>query len=367
MRRSPLDGWSREHGARMMEFAGWELPLQYTSIKDEHRSVREAAGLFDISHMAQLDVSGKAALDWLQWILPNNADVPPGAGVYSPICNPQGGVIDDAYAFMLSTERFFLVLNASREEADLAWLREHQWPEAAFRVRDERAAMALQGPLSEPILTAIVPDASSLQRNAIIEREINAAPVLISRTGYTGEDGFELFMSADVALPVWDALFEAGRPRGLVAAGLGARDTLRLEMGYPLYGHDADETTTPYEIGYGWTVKLGKSSDFIGRKALLHQKQCGAPRKLIGLVLDEPGVPREGWQVRSEGRIAGRVTSGTHSPTLNQGICLALVEAGAGSPYTLEARGRQIATHEVKLPFYRKDAGARTLQEVNLH
>ncbi|MCC6484929.1 MAG: glycine cleavage system aminomethyltransferase GcvT [Armatimonadetes bacterium] len=362
---SPLDAWHREHGGRMVDFAGWELPVQFSSVIQEHIAVRQAAGLFDISHMAQADVSGPRALDWLQYMLPNNIDVKVGRGVYSPMCNFQGGIIDDLYVFRLGEERFFLVMNASREEADLAWLRQHQFSEVTLDARSSRAGIALQGPHAEAVLSAVVPEATSLSRNGVIETELTQARVIVSRTGYTGEDGFELFVPAVSAAAIWEALYKSGQHFGLVAAGLGARDTLRLEMGYPLYGHEGSENCTPYDIGYGWTVKLQKNSDFIGREALESQQRTGIEHKLIGLILDERGVPRQGWTVTSDGRARGVVTSGTHSPSLNRGICLALVDSGAGEPYKLEHNGKTFSAHAVELPFY-KEAGARRRQELIL-
>lgn len=341
-----------------MEFAGWELPVQFTSVIAEHKAVRSQAGLFDISHMAQVFVEGPASLAWLQRMVTNDvAQTPPGRGLYAYLCNEQGGVVDDIYVFRLNQNRFFLVMNASREEAGLGWLRRHIDDGVDILPRGDRGALALQGPLASEIVTAIFPPAANLGRNEIAEIETGGRQVLVSRTGYTGEDGFEVFSQGGGIQGMWNTLWQAGAPLGMVPAGLGARDTLRLEAGYPLYGHELDEDTSPFEIGYGWAVKLDKDAEFPGSDALRREEAQGSKRKLIGLSLIDRGVPREGCPVYAKGSRVGQTTSGTFSPSLERGICMALVDSREAGPFSIELHGRRLAAEHVKLPFYRRERG----------
>lgn len=354
LKLSPLDAWHREHGARMVDFAGWSLPVQFTSIIKEHQAVRSAAGLFDISHMAQVLVKGRAAESWLQTLLTNDVAIPEGRGVYSFMCNESGGVLDDLFVYRLAEERFLLVMNASREAEDLEWLRARAAADVKVVPQPERGALALQGPASEGIMASAAPDAAAMSRRGAVLCHIADQNVLVSRTGYTGEDGFEVWAEqAEGIVAVWDALWQAGIDNGLVAAGLGARDTLRLEMGYPLYGHELDEQTTPLEAGYGWAVKLDKGVTFTGMEALGREREAGSTRRLAGLVLEGRAVAREDSRVFSDGHPAGTVTSGTFSPSLGKPVALAYLDSSAQGPYTVEAHGRSSAAAEVKLPFYR--------------
>lgn len=357
-RKTPLDAWHRANGAKMVEFGGWEMPLQYSTLMAEHLAVRSAAGLFDISHMAQIEVSGGGAEGWLQSIFTNDVAMEPGRGVYSLMCNPAGGVIDDVFVFRLEPTRYFIVSNASRERADLAWLRSHSSPGAAVGARAARGALAIQGPAAPAILVRVAPEAAQIGRNRIARVSIAGRDALVSGTGYTGEEGFEVFTSADSILPVWETVWAAGQPGGLAPAGLGARDTLRLEMCYPLYGHELDEITSPYEAGYGWAVKPGKPVPFIGQEALRREKETGGKTRLAALVLLERGVAREGAQVFSGGERVGEVTSGTFSPSLEKAICLARVSRGAKQPFCVDIRDRRLPAQEVPKPFYNRAAGA---------
>lgn len=353
LRQSPLASWHHHNLGRMVNFGGWELPVQYSSIIAEHRAVRQSAGIFDISHMTQAYVEGSSASEWLQEMMTNDiAKATEGKGVYTAMCNDHGGVIDDLYVFGLGSSKYFLVMNASREEVDIAWLNAHLKKSVTVSCIDDRGGLALQGPKSAGIMGRISPDALELKRNEMLQMDIVGHSALISRTGYTGEDGFEVFTSADGILPIWEALWDVGHSDKLTAAGLGARDTLRLEMGYPLYGHELNEDISPFEIGYNWVVKLNKTAEFIGKGALLRELKAGSRRKLVGLILTQRGVPRERFPVMSDGVMVGMTTSGTHSPSLGKGICLALVEAEAKEPYSVEVGGKLTSAVEVKLPFY---------------
>ncbi len=338
----------------MVEFAGWRLPLMFTSIVEEHRAVRKRAGLFDISHMAQVMVEGPGAADWLQSLITNDIRLAPeGKGIYTFLTNDRGGVVDDGFVFHLQDGRFLLVFNASREAAVLEHLRSRVAAGVSVAPRLERAAIAVQGPLSPLVTEAVAPATGHLPRRGIAAATVAGAPVWISRTGYTGEDGFELFLHAERAPAVWQALVEVGRPHGLALCGLGARDTLRLEMGYPLYGHELDETTSPFEIGYGWAVKLDKGADFPGRDALLRERDAGPVRKLAGLLPESRITPREGCEVSCRGRVAGKVTSGTFSPSLQRPVCLAIVSADCDGEVAVQVRDRMIPARICALPFYR--------------
>lgn len=357
LRISPLDNWHRGHGARMMEFAGWSLPLQFTSILSEHQAVRSRAGLFDISHMAQMLVEGGEALEWLHCIITNDlfraAD---GVGTYTHLCNDAGGIIDDGYVFRLSQRRFFLVFNSSREQAVLDHLTKLLQPGVHLESVTDRGAMALQGPASAEIVGKVVPGITLPARRRIVETTVVGRHVLLSRTGYTGEDGFELFCRSEDTEALWEAIWRAGENDGLAAAGLGARDVLRLEMGYPLYGHELTEDVNPFEVGYGWAVKLEKPCSFPGRDALGRLAEHGPARKLVGLVLEDHGVPRQGNAVVQGDDVVGVVTSGTHSPMLGRGICLALVTSSASGPFSLEARGRRLRARQASPPFVQASA-----------
>ncbi len=357
-RKTPLYAWHRANGAKMVEFAGWEMPLQYSTLMAEHLAVRSAAGLFDISHMAQIEVSGGGAEGWLQSMCTNDVAVQPGRGVYSLMCNENGGVIDDVFVFRLEPTRFFIVSNASREQADLAWLRTHSRPDATLEVRTARGALAIQGAAAPAILVRVAPEAAQVGRNRIAQVSIAGRDSLVSGTGYTGEDGFEVFTTVDDILAVWEAVWAAGQSSGLVAAGLGARDTLRLEMCYPLYGHELNENISPYEAGYGWAVKPAKSVPFMGQEALRREKEAGSKTRLAALVLQERGVAREGAPVFSGGERVGEVTSGTFSPSFEKAICLARVSRGAKEPFCVDIRGRCLPAQEVAKPFYNRAAGA---------
>jgi aminomethyltransferase len=344
----------------MVDFGGWELPQQYTSIRDEHLAVRKVAGLFDISHMGRLYVEGDAAEKYLQSLLTNDlASLDPGHAIYTLMCKEDGGVIDDLVVYRETHDRFLVVVNASNREKDSAWMREHLPGGVTMEDRTlELSLIAFQGPSAHELLPADSTETNGIPYFGFQPGKVAGVPALISRTGYTGEDGFELFVESGRIADVWDAILEHGKARGVLPAGLGARDATRLEAALRLYGNDMDETVNPYEAGLGWTVKLAKG-DFIGRDALVKVKERGPRRSLVGLKTQPGDIPRHGAAVSREGRRVGAVTSGTHSFFLGHPIALALTEAPSfpvGEKLGVEVRGREASAEVVKLPFYRGSA-----------
>ncbi len=343
----------------MVDFGGWEMPQQYSSIRDEHFAVRQAAGLFDVSHMGRLWIAGPGAEAYLQRLLTNDvASVAPGHAIYTQMCRDDGGTIDDLVVYRETEERFLVVVNASNREKDVIWMHEHLPLDATLEDHTvDLSLIAFQGPLAHELL----PGSGTTDDIAYFgfrRGEVAGVPGLISRTGYTGEDGFELFVASDRVGAVWDAILDAGKQAGVLPAGLGARDATRLEAALRLYGNDMDETVNPYEAGLGWTVKLGKG-DFVGSDALRQVEAEGPRRNLIGLKTDPGNIARHGAAVMSQGRKVGVVTSGTHSFFLGYPIALAMVEAGTfrvGDSAAVEVRGREAPAEVVKLPFYRGSA-----------
>ena len=358
-RRTPLFDAHRALGARLVEFAGWEMPLCYRGAAEEHRAVRERCGLFDVSHMGEIELRGPAAAAVCQELTVNDVRrLRIGDGQYTVFCNERGGVLDDLIVFHLGPERYLLVVNAANTAADYAWVRAHAGERAEVVDRSaELALLALQGPEAELALRTLTAlDLTGLRPFAALEGSVAGVRTLVSRTGYTGEDGFELLVAASDAPPLWEAVLEATRRRDGLPAGLGARDTLRLEAGLPLCGTDMDETTTPLEAGLAWVVKLDKG-DFVGRAVLAEQAARGVTRRLVGLELAEPGVPRHGYPVWRDGAAVGTVTSGTRSPTLGTYIGLAYVSADTaapGTPVAVGIRGRRVPARVVARPFYRR-------------
>lgn len=359
LRRTSLYRLHVSSGARMVEFAGWEMPVQYAGIVEEHRAVRAAAGLFDVSHMGEVEVEGPGAFETVQHLVTNDtARLAIGQGMYTPMCAPHGGILDDLTVFRLGEQRFFFVVNAATTDKDFAWIKDHTRNAAARDRSAELALLALQGPKSQAILQRVTRTDMSPLRYFHSKDGIEVAGVacLVSRTGYTGEDGFEIAPPWDAAPKVWEALMEVGRPDGLVPVGLGARDTLRLEAGYMLYGNDIDETTTPLEAPLGWTVKLDKG-EFIGRAALLQQRERGVARKLVGFEMMERAIPRPDYLLLAGGTSVGRVTSGTFGPWVNKSIGMGYAQiayAAAGTEIAVEIRGRPARARVVRLPFYKR-------------
>ena len=369
LRRTPLYECHRELGARMVGFAGWEMPVQYAGVIEEHRAVRGAAGLFDVSHMGEVRVRGAGAERFLQRLTPNDvAQLVPGRAHYSGLLTDLGTYVDDLLIYRLAADDFLVVVNASNAARDLAWIREHGpdpegaegAPPADLEIADEGdrfALLALQGPRALAILEPLAsPGVAGLRYYGFLRGEVAGVPAILSRTGYTGEDGFELYLEPEGAPEVWRRLLAAGAPHGLVPAGLGARDTLRLEAAMALYGHEIDERTTPLEAGLSWVVKLGKG-DFLGRAPLLEQSEQGVRRTLVGFTVEGRGIARQGHGVLSGGEAVGEVTSGTWSPTLEKAIGMAYVPpalAAPGTPLELDVRGRKLPAAVVELPFYRR-------------
>ena len=356
-KRTPFHAWHRAAGAKLIEFAGFEMPVRYGGDVREHRCVRERAGLFDISHMGEFFVSGLDAGSYLNRMLTNDvASMAVGQALYSPMCRPDGGIVDDLLVYR-SSDHYMVVVNASNIGKDFGWLKQHCPGGVVLEDRSDRTALlAVQGPRAPEVLRGNAPGAAlDLGYYRFVEGKLFGIDAVIARTGYTGEDGFELYFDPRDAATVWNGLMEAGARVGLEPVGLGARDTLRLEMGYMLYGNDIDDTTTPLEAGIGWTVKLAKG-DFIGRDLLERQKAQGVMRKLVGIELDGRRVARHGMVVEAGGRAVGRVTSGSFSPSLEKPIGLAYVETALSAPGTeLEAvtDSTRLPLRLVRLPFWK--------------
>ncbi len=360
LRRTPLYDRHAAAGARFVEFGGWEMPVHYgDGIQAEHDAVRQRVGLFDVSHMGEIEIRGSGAVAAVDRLIANDLQAAEdGQAVYTPLCTPAGGIVDDLLVYRLAADHVFICCNASNREKDFAWIRDHLEGATAVDRGEDFAMLALQGRHAPAVLQPLTDlDLSALGRFRAVHAAVAGVPALVSRTGYTGEDGFELYVPADRAGAVWDALFAADP--ALRPIGLGARDTLRLEMKMCLYGQDIDETTTPLEAGLGWATKLA-AGDFIGRDALLAQKAAGIPRRLVAFRLDGKAIARHGYPVvDAEGQPIGQVTSGTRSPTLGVPIGLAYVPTGqhaVGAPIRIQVRNRVESGVVVKPPFVRPGA-----------
>lgn len=368
LKQTPLYPVYAEYGEpRMVEFAGWSMPVQFAGIQKEHQAVREHAGLFDVSHMGEFLVEGADSAAFLQFMTTNDVTkLKDGKCQYSFLCYPDGGVVDDLLIYRLSKDRYMLVVNAANIEKDFRWLQEHL-PEGDVTLRDiseETALLALQGPAAAAIVRAagagVVAELAPFRFLTGIT--VGGVACLVSRTGYTGEDGFEFYVPAGQAVTLWRTLMRAGEPFGLCPAGLGARDTLRFEACLPLYGQELSPSISPLEAGQGMFVKADKG-DFIGREALIRQLAEGVPRKLAGIEMVERGIPRSRYEVRSlDGEKIGEVTSGTQSPTLKKNIGLALIASGfaeIGTPVHVDIRGKLVRAEIVPTPFIQKKRGGQ--------
>ena len=358
LQRTPLYDRHVAAEAKIVPFAGFEMPVQYrTGITAEHRAVREAAGLFDVSHMGEFVVRGPQALDLVQHVSVNDAaQIEVGQAQYSAMCLENGCVVDDLLVYRFA-DRYMLVVNASNLDKDWNWIEGHA---QAFEceledVSNDTGLLALQGPAAREILRPLASiDVDDVKYYRFTEGEVSGVPAVISGTGYTGEDGFELYVGADDAPALWDALMEAGAGAGLLPVGLGARDSLRLEMGYALYGNDLDEQHTTLESGLGWVTKMSKG-DFVGREALAAQRESGVARRLVGMRLEGRGFPRPGYDIVHEGGVVGTVTSGTVSPSLGSGIAMGYVPVELSKPDTrlqIDLRGRPVDALVQRPPFY---------------
>jgi len=359
LKNTPLHQTHKELNARLVPFAGWEMPVQYTGVIEEHLNVRKACGLFDVSHMGEIEISGPKALEAVQAITTNDASkLKEGQIQYTLLCYPEGGVVDDITLYKFSGTRYMLCVNASNTEKDFNWIREKAGHLADIRdLSNNFGQLAIQGPLSVEILQNTCNlDLSLIRYYHFREGNIAGVDAIISRTGYTGEDGFEIYVPWDKTVKAWQALMEAGRGFGIKPAGLGARDTLRLEMGFPLYGNELDENTTPLEAGLDRFVKFDKPH-FIGKDELEKQARQGINRRLVGLEMTEQGIPRSHHNIIANNRIVGNITSGTMSPTLGRGIGMGYVETAftpIGTELGVEIRGKIKGARVAKTPFYTK-------------
>jgi len=357
LRRTPLHDVHVQAGARMVPFGGWDMPVQYTGIIEEHRAVRRAVGLFDISHMGEFEVAGPGALAAVQRLCSNDASaLAVGQVQYSLLCYPEGGIVDDLTLYRLAGDRFMLTVNASNIEKDWAWVTEHDEGRARWRnASEETALLAVQGPMAESLVQRLADtDLTGVRYYHFTRGAVAGVPALISRTGYTGEDGFELYIGAPDAERLWRTLLEAGRADGTRPVGLGARDTLRLEMKFALYGNDIDETTNPLEAGLGSVVKPAKG-EFIGREAIEALRAGGPSRRLVGFEMVEPSVPRHGYRLLRSGAPVGQVTSGSYGPAVERYIGMGYVPtalAGVGGEVEVEIRGKPQPARVVRTPFY---------------
>ena len=362
--KTPLYDKHVSLGGKMVEFAGFVMPVQYSGIIDEHVTVRENAGIFDLSHMGEFHVSGKGAPAALNKIVANNVEkLKIGKALYTPVCTPQGGIVDDILVYRDEDEAFMLVVNASNIEKDYGWVVSHL--PKSLTVEDkslQTALVAVQGPQSEAIMTeALAQDLNEIRYYQFEFSVIDDIPIRLSRTGYTGEDGFEVYVDAARAGEVWDVLFDLTTGIGGVPVGLGARDTLRLEMKYCLYGYDIDESTTPLEADIRWTVKFDKG-DFVGKETLIAQKNDGVKRKLAGFVMVDPGIPRHDYGIINiEEKSIGRVTSGSYSPSLRENIGLGYLELpydDVGTEILVDIRNKPRLARVVETPFLKLIGGS---------
>jgi aminomethyltransferase len=361
LRRTSLYDVHCALGARMVEFNGWQMPLQYTSIIEEHHAVRRRAGLFDVSHMGEFRVTGAGAQDFLHWLVPNNIKrLAVYQGLYTQLCRPDGGTIDDLIVYRMGEQDYLMIVNAGTMEKDWAWINQQAQGRDDVRLQNvslETALIAFQGPLAAELLQGLTStDLDAIHYYHCAPGQVAGVTCVISRTGYTGEDGFELFHTWEEAPRLWNALLEHGQSAQVLPAGLGARDTLRLEAGYCLYGHELTEEITPIEAGLGWTVKFD-AGDFIGRDALLRVKEQGPVKRLIGIEMLDRGVPRAGYELFADGKRVGVLTSGTFGPTVQKNIGMGYVDTAYAMPGTrlaVDIRGRRLAAEVVKLPFYKR-------------
>ncbi|HEX7616383.1 MAG TPA: glycine cleavage system aminomethyltransferase GcvT [Thermoanaerobaculia bacterium] len=362
LKRTPLWDRHRALGGKLVPFGGWDMPVEYSGLADEHRAVRTRAGLFDVSHMGEIRVRGPKAFETVQRLTCNDvAALDDGKVQYSAFLTEKGTFVDDLLTYRLADDDYLLVVNASNTPKDVAWAKAAECRGVA--VEDESpvwAQLALQGPLAERILQPLtdVPLAKITYYRSQAGKVVGV-PALVSRTGYTGEDGFEVYLHPDHAGDVWDAILRSGGPYGILPAGLGARDTLRLEAALALYGNDIDDEHTPWEANLGWIVKM-KKGDFTGREALAKQKEAGVVRRLAGFEVTGRGIGRHGYPVSVDGASGpvGVVTSGTQTPTVGKAIGLAYVPAGRvtpGTPLAIDVRGRSVAAHVVPTPFYKRE------------
>jgi aminomethyltransferase len=361
LRRTPFHARHVASGARMVPFAGWDMPVQYRGITGEHVAVRTKVGLFDVSHMGEIRVRGPKAAAALQWLLSNDVDkLAPGQAQYNGLCNHRGGMVDDVFAYRVAEDDFLVCVNAANRDKDFAWFSEHLPHRDGCTLVDEGdrwAQVAIQGPRGVDVAAALCPaDVAALPRHRFVEAPFaGIAGCVVARTGYTGEDGFEVFLPADSAEPAWDRILEAGAAHGIEPIGLGARDTLRLEAGNVLYGHEKDDDTSPLQARHGWITKLKKPGGFLGTHAIAARRDTD-PTRLAFLGFEGKRIARDGMPVMSGGRQVGRVTSGTFAPFVGKPIALAMVEkdlAAVGTSLVVDVRGNEAPCAVVE-SFYKR-------------
>ncbi|PZR10746.1 MAG: glycine cleavage system aminomethyltransferase GcvT [Archangium gephyra] len=357
-RQTPLNAAHRKLGGRMVDFAGWDMPVQYTGVLQEHENVRTNVGLFDVSHMGEIEFKGPGALEEANRLITNDlAKCADGQAVYAGLLNEQGTFVDDVVAYRFSPEHIFICVNASNVEKDFAWMHQNAKKVKPVNRSDDYAQIAVQGPKAFGLVQKLADKPlEGVGTYRFATGKVAGVDAIISRTGYTGEDGFELYVAPNDAEKLWFALLENGKAEGCAPAGLGARDSLRTEMKYALYGNDIDDQHTPLEAGLGWIVKMDKG-DFIGRAALEAQKAAGVQRKLVGFELTEAGIPRAHYPILKDGQKVGEVTSGTMGPSVKKAVGIGYVPtalAAEGSTFNVDIRGRGVAARVVKTPFYKK-------------
>lgn len=361
LKRTPLFAVYERYGAKTIDFGGWELPVQFSSIKEEHEAVRTRAGLFDVSHMGEFVVKGDDSLAFLQKMMTNDVSkLTDGRVQYSLMCYEDGGTVDDLLIYKKADGYYLLVVNAANIEKDFEWLHGHLFGDVELvNISQEIAQLALQGPLAEQVLQKLTnTDLSAIKFFSFQDDiNINGVKALVSRTGYTGEDGFEIYCRREDAVALWESILEAGKEEGVLPCGLGARDTLRFEAILPLYGQELSKDITPIEAGLGFAVKTNKDADFIGKDVLKKQKEEGTARKLVGIEMIDKGIPRHGYKVFANGEEIGFVTTGTQSPTLKKNIGLALIKTEFTEMDTeveVEIRGKRLKAKVIATPFYKR-------------
>ncbi|WP_078428730.1 glycine cleavage system aminomethyltransferase GcvT [Alkalihalobacterium alkalinitrilicum] len=361
LKRTPLFDMYKELGAKTIDFGGWDLPVQFSSIKEEHEAVRSKSGLFDVSHMGEIEVKGEKALAFLQHVMTNDlANMEDGQARYTLMCYENGGTVDDLLVYKRSDQDYLLVVNAANTEKDASWLESHIIDGVELvNVSDHVAQLAIQGPLSEAVLQRLTEeDLSTIGFFRFKDKVIVAGvPSLVSRSGYTGEDGFEIYCDEKDAAKLWAAILKEGKNGEVVPCGLGARDTLRFEAKLPLYGQELTRDISPLEAGLGFAVKVDKEADFIGKAALKKQKEEGTTRKLVGLEMIDKGIPRTGYEVFSGDQQVGIVTTGTQSPTLKKNIGLAIVDkefTAIDTEVEVQVRKKRLRAKVIQTPFYKR-------------
>lgn len=362
LKRTPLFEVYKDYGAKTIDFGGWDLPVQFSSIKEEHEAVRTKAGLFDVSHMGEIEVKGTDSLKYLQKMMTNDISKLKNSGAqYTAMCYENGGTVDDLLVYKIEDDHYLLVVNASNIEKDFNWLQEHAEGNVELKnLSEDMAQLAIQGPLAEKVLQKLA--GTNLSDIGFFkfqqDVDLNGKKALVSRTGYTGEDGFEVYCDAQDAVALWIEILEAGKEEGVLPCGLGARDTLRFEANLALYGQELSPEITPLEAGIGFAVKVNKEADFIGKEVLKNQKENGVPRKLAGIEMIDRGIPRHGYPVYKGEELIGEVTTGTQSPTLKKNIGLVLIKkehAEPGTDLEVEIRGKRLKAKIAATPFYKRE------------